>query len=674
VGHIGGDSADSIAVQGSIAYVAGNTHLWVVDISVPEKPVEIGKVDLGISGIATSVSGSLVCVLGSSKLVAVDVAVPSTPTVLSTTDTPPNTMDVFLSGTLAFVAAKESGLLVYYFVNPLVPKLIGSATTEGASANGVFVDGGVAYVADDKSGLEIFDVSIPDHPRFLGAYRGNLGFRDVCVGGKTAYVVGGDPTWFRSISVSFPEHPYPLGNVKLKCSGKKLAIDGNVAVVADSQWGDVVDITDPRKPIEKGYTRLLRASDLTVVGNTVISADRNGVMILDISSWSVRGFFDTKFTATSVLVSGTAALLGEELGLQTVDISDLSRPSRGDFYPWWWSSIQDNYVTGHMYRNGDSLFIGIREFGFLTVDISNPMEPILLANYREYLITGISGIGNLILVSTSDGRLLVISGSNPRTPILLGTYAAENRSFYCVTGHNSRAYLGEGNGLRIVDVSQPTHPSLLGVYERDVFSVRDLIQRDGLCYLLAYQTGGIGLHVVDVSLPQQPIWKAAYGLNDGYFGSISLSAPFVFVNIPMGYSYLTPVAGIFAFQVADPANPTVVGEYGMKQSYQNAGLYSESSNVFASGESGFYILRYTGPGAEPTPTPTISPTPNGSPSLTPTPTSTRTPTPTFTGIPGATPTPTETLQPCEPTSDLNGDGVVDAFDLAIFMSHWHGTP
>lgn len=78
-----------------------------------------------------------------------------------------------------------------------------------------------------------------------------------------------------------------------------------------------------------------------------------------------------------------------------------------------------------------------------------------------------------------------------------------------------------------------------------------------------------------------------------------------------------------------------------------------------------------------TPTPTETPeidTPTPTPTeILPTATETEVPTPTATALP-ATPTPTQVISPtATPDVDLNNDGVIDQFDLFLFMEQWHET-
>jgi len=66
----------------------------------------------------------------------------------------------------------------------------------------------------------------------------------------------------------------------------------------------------------------------------------------------------------------------------------------------------------------------------------------------------------------------------------------------------------------------------------------------------------------------------------------------------------------------------------------------------------------------PTPTPTSTPVPTATPSATPAPTAT--PTPTH----SPTPSPTPSASPTPKVGDLNGDGVINIFDLSYLLSAW----
>jgi len=687
IGHIGGEYADSVVTEGTIAYVVG-THLWLLDITVPERITEIGELGLDIPGVTEiAVSGPLLYVLeqarwglGKGRIIAIDVSTPSKPIILSSTDTPYNSRDVFASGTLAFVTANDSGLLIYDFVNPLAPKLIGRANTTGAKTEDVFVQDMIAYVSDRASGFEIFDVSNPREPKVLGEYTDYKEMGDVCVVGETAYILARLKSGytdvfesFLSVDVSVPERP--ILRKRLDVIGKKLSVDGSFAVVGGDTL-NAIDVRNPADPILKKPGNPIRVSDLSLDGGLVVANVNGGVAIFTMEAYRrMLGFFDLAFTATAVLVSSQTAFLAERFGLQVVDVTDPSKPRRGLFFAWWFDYVGPT----EMYATGESLFIQNEQVQVLVADISNPIEPKQVGAYGPNgPANGISGIGNQILIPKEDGSLQIINASNPRAPILLGIYRAEGRCFSTVRATGSIAYIGESlspnalrGGLRIIDISKPTEPRLLGVYERDGLSVSNVEEEEGVCYFLGGQSySGVGLQIVDVSSPEQPMWRGAYGL-DASSGYASLSISGLIAFALSG----SPTSILSAIHTADPTTPIEMGEYETGSTgYPYLGLWSEGSIVYVAGQPGFQILRFTGPGAEPTPTPTMSSTPNGSASPTPTLSSTETPTPTSTGVPGETPTPTETAQPCEPTSDMNGDGVVDAFDLAIFMSHWHGAP
>jgi hypothetical protein len=110
------NSVKGVAVDGDVAYVAGDFSLQVIDVSDALEPVILGAADMGEGN------------------------------------------SVVVSGAVAYVASSGAGLDVLDVIDASSPTILGSVDSPG-SARGVAVSGGVAYVADSQNGLQVIDVS-----------------------------------------------------------------------------------------------------------------------------------------------------------------------------------------------------------------------------------------------------------------------------------------------------------------------------------------------------------------------------------------------------------------------------------------------------------------------------------------------------------------------------------
>ena len=87
----------------------------------------------------------------------------------------------------AYVAAQDSGLLIFDVSDPSAPVLAASVDTPGL-AMGVAVAASRAYVADDAAGLQVIDVSSPTSPSLMGVVNTPGRAWDVAISGSHAYV------------------------------------------------------------------------------------------------------------------------------------------------------------------------------------------------------------------------------------------------------------------------------------------------------------------------------------------------------------------------------------------------------------------------------------------------------------------------------------------------------
>ncbi|KPL11881.1 hypothetical protein AMJ85_02620, partial [candidate division BRC1 bacterium SM23_51] len=97
-------------------------------------------------------------------------------------------------------------------------------------------------------------------------------------------------------------------------------------------------------------------------------------------------------------------------------------------------------------------------------------------------------------------------------------------------------------GFRILDVSNPSSPTLLGMYKRTYGCVQVV---DGLAYL-----GDLIIDVTDPTSPTKVSWcPVGFGVKD------------VYVSGGLGY-YAAGGRGLYIADVSDPTSPTLFGPYG----------------------------------------------------------------------------------------------------------------
>jgi hypothetical protein len=111
------------------------------------------------------------------------------------------------------------------------------------------------------------------------------------------------------------------------------------------------------------------------------------------------------------------------------------------------------------------------------------------------------------------------------------------------------AYIGVGNQLVVLDVSNPLNPTLIGQTDILPDSVGDVAITGNYAFV-ANEHGG--LRVIDVSNPANPIEVGFYD-TPGYAHDVVLAGNYAYVADTWG--------GLRVIDISNPINPTEVGIY-----------------------------------------------------------------------------------------------------------------
>jgi hypothetical protein len=288
-------------------------------------------------------------------------------------------------------------------------------------------------VADGESGLQVLDVTRPAKPSLTG-YRDIDGYATiVTVSGDYAYLSsqhvgvggGGGLQIFR---LSDPSNPILVGMPHPYYQEQVLGLDvrDDYVYAGVTNGFAVIDVTNPATPKQIGSLSSVKTGlDVCVSGDYAYVAMRDSAFaIIDISDPTNPesvGEFDAG-NAYSVDVSGNYAYAVDvEYGLYVIDVSDPSNPISVGTYP-----IAPTTIAWHVRVSGGYAYVaGYGDMEFMIFSFANPASPQLA--------------GSLALPEDHAGRVAI-----------LGKYA----------------YLAYRNlGLYIIDIGDPTKPSLVGSYD-----------------------------------------------------------------------------------------------------------------------------------------------------------------------------------------------------------------
>ncbi len=321
-----------------------------------------------------------------------------------------------------------------------------------------------------------------------------------------------------------------LGTLPVR-DGRNVRVHGDVAFVIARDTLHAVDVSNPKTPIEIGTwsgqsetlndVKVWRGADDRVYA--VVSSNGLGAVVLDVTHGGLRELRrfspgtrggHTVFVETDADSGQTLAYFADGI-TEEIPIFDLTDPSRpravGRYVATPNVLFHDLYVEDHIiYGNG--AFEGLH-----IVDAGDPARPVLLG------VAEADGYSHSNWVTTVDGRKVSVfgnEGTGSSISILdvdpdsetftdtIGAFAMEEEvSVHNIMAFGDRAYVAYyQNGLRILDLSDPTAPAEVGHFNSwDPDTARgafyegafglDVDLDAGLVYLIDSETG---LHILQL--------------------------------------------------------------------------------------------------------------------------------------------------------------------------------
>ncbi|MBD3337228.1 MAG: hypothetical protein GF355_17075, partial [Candidatus Eisenbacteria bacterium] len=238
-------------------------------------------------------------------------------------------------------------------------------------------------------------------------------------------------------------------------------------------------------------------------------------------------------------------IAGGEGGLEIWDVGDPLAPVHLSTTEVLYFGVETPVRSVEVYQD---FAITENSFGYVhSLDVSDPTNPVQVA------FNGVMGNpSNEIHVSQEDGQVHA-TGAQYYARLLiendgsLTTSGTRDFDFGsgAVFGTPSIAYVGYGGSIYILDLLLPGFPPWAII---DTGGVTDLVVRDGYAYVI----NGDGFRVVDVSIPNSP-QHAAFLPLDTSLRDIVVSGD---------YAYLASrIDGLKVIDISDPENPFEAGGY-----------------------------------------------------------------------------------------------------------------
>jgi len=178
-------------------------------------------------------------------------------------------------------------------------------------------------------------------------------------------------------------------------------------------------------------------------------------------------------------------------------------------------------------------------------------------------------------VADRGSGLQIIDISEPTMPTLIGSYDTPGEAFGIFV-QNDYAFIGDyGSGLQIIDISEPSSPTLIGSYDTPGIAM-GLYVFDGYIYIADVSA----LLILNISNPASP---SLVGLCD-----TPEEARDVFIK--GSYAYVADwTFGIQIIDISNPTSPTIIGNYDTPR-YCNRVVIQDNLAYLADGESGMQIV------------------------------------------------------------------------------------
>jgi len=283
-------------------------------------------------------------------------------------------------------------------------------------------------------------------------------------------------------------------------------------------------------------------------GYAYVAAATYGLRVVDISDPAHPvevGAYDTQSYAIGVDVAGDYAyvvtlpsITEAKAGLHVVDVSDPAHPTK----------VGSRHQIEGCYRDivvANGIAYLPNEWGLELIDVSSPHTSTLagtisLQGEEWAATTGVDLSGTSAYVA-GDGGLYIIDVSNPVSPTLISSFKDSQwvKGFdVAVAGTTAYVTHHGGDELKIIDVSDPPHPTQLGAYCGPSLPERVIVV-SSTAYV-AFGSGG--LHGIDVTDPLSPTLALSYD-TPGYAIASAVAGNTVYVADAHGGLLILEIVG-----------------------------------------------------------------------------------------------------------------------------------
>lgn len=310
------------------------------------------------------------------------------------------------------------------------------------------------------------------------------------------------------------------------------------------------------------------------LGNIFLIGTGGAVMVIDaanpanpqqISVIHSRSLVDCMFfdTETSRLYLGAYFS-----GVEIWDLTDLAVPVRLTRIP------TESYPRGGIYADGNLLYVMSVADGIYIYDLTDLNNIPKIGHFSipsSTLIWNSAKDGNLMFCAANNS-CRIVDVSDPYNPNMIGVVAGGTTG---VAAADNRLYQVSGGNLRIWNINNPASPQMMGQVAITGYPARITLQGDyAFIANSTYNVGG-GVNIIDVTDPTNPVQVASY---PGYAESVAVSNNMIYFS---GGSYSA------ILDIAEITNPVLASEMSLPSWTHKVCV---EGNLAFTGSNGFRVF------------------------------------------------------------------------------------
>ncbi|MCO6474175.1 MAG: beta-propeller domain-containing protein [Melioribacteraceae bacterium] len=448
------DGINDVYVQGNFAYIASKySGLIIYNVEDPALPLLVGVLEGNYWGNSVAVNGTTAYLAASQGFKVIDVTDNTSPQEIASLDVNANYL-FYDNGTVYMVETAWGGTLLIDVTNPLSPNIVGELEAGTYyRPQSIITSGNLMIVCN--GGLTIFDASNPSNIVHLSDFITGSYIRDIKVKDNLVYITDSGYGLFifeveSKTSISKISQVLPgLINNNYRAS----ALSGNLLCLGSFLGIYFIDISDPYAPEIIAELPTGGVNDLEIIGDYLYVLFNNSISILDISDPTNADEVGViEVNATDIFVKDDFAYIvtNNESKVTIFDVSDPVNPQ--SVTDW---DVQDIYFARAIFVEGNYAYTC--GHGLNITDISDPNNPVVVGSLPGDFWYSVVVKGDNAYIGSEEG-VKRIDISDKENPLLTGefdtpyTYSAE------ITLGNDIIYFAQvWNGLYILKDNFPTN-------------------------------------------------------------------------------------------------------------------------------------------------------------------------------------------------------------------------